>query len=151
MAIEVFEEVGENRAIPFRCNATKTRLLLPTSFPVCREIAVGSLICDDGSPSSSLPDHPKTEPDPHERYCAGMKKGQCSWHRGRAVGGTTNINGMFYVRGGLVTSSLGQTVRQRRIASRIAKREKVTLNSIIKSIETKRITSSSSSSFYRHR
>ena len=41
----------------------------------------------------------KTHPDPEERYCAGMKKGECSWHRGRAVGGTTNINGMFYVRG----------------------------------------------------
>ena len=57
------------------------------------------LICDDIS--SPLLPFPKTEPDPHERYCAGMKKGQCSWHRGRAVGGTTNINGMFYVRGGL--------------------------------------------------
>ena len=108
---------------------------------------VGKLHCDFlfamTAPSSSC--LPKTEPDPHERYCAGMKKGMCSWHRGKAVGGTTNINGMFYVRGGLVRSHL---VRQRRIALRIAKREKVTLNSIIKSIETKRITSSS---FYRHR
>ena len=41
----------------------------------------------------------KTHPDPHGRYCAGMFDGQCKWHRGRAVGGTTNINGMFHVRG----------------------------------------------------
>ena len=62
----------------------------------CRaEIAL--LICDDRS--RPFPSLVKTHPDPEERYCAGMKKGECSWHRGRAVGGTTNINGMFYVRG----------------------------------------------------
>lgn len=28
-----------------------------------------------------------------------MKRGQCSIHRGRALGGSSNVNGMIYIRG----------------------------------------------------
>eukprot|EP00095_Tigriopus_kingsejongensis_P012429 snap_masked-scaffold924_size80766-processed-gene-0.4 protein:Tk12429 transcript:snap_masked-scaffold924_size80766-processed-gene-0.4-mRNA-1 annotation:"glucose dehydrogenase" len=31
--------------------------------------------------------------------CLGMKNTQCSWHRGRVIGGTSVINGMLYTRG----------------------------------------------------
>lgn len=31
--------------------------------------------------------------------CLGMVNGQCSWHRGKVIGGTSTINGMLYTRG----------------------------------------------------
>eukprot|EP00095_Tigriopus_kingsejongensis_P012465 snap_masked-scaffold898_size83862-processed-gene-0.9 protein:Tk12465 transcript:snap_masked-scaffold898_size83862-processed-gene-0.9-mRNA-1 annotation:"glucose dehydrogenase" len=31
--------------------------------------------------------------------CLGMKDGSCKWHRGKAIGGSSNINGMLYNRG----------------------------------------------------
>ena len=103
-----------------RCLLSPPSTAAGSHFPVsldnaCREIAF--LICDDRQiPILPLPPFLKTHPDPEERYCAGMKKGECSWHRGRAVGGTTNINGMFYVRGEcyctVLYSSFGQTYRQ---------------------------------------
>ena len=39
----------------------------------------------------------KNEPDGDT--CLAMNNGQCSWHRGKALGGSTSINGMLYVRG----------------------------------------------------
>jgi choline dehydrogenase-like flavoprotein len=39
----------------------------------------------------------RTEPD--GRSCLAMKNGQCSWHRGKCLGGSSSINGMIYVRG----------------------------------------------------
>ena len=32
-------------------------------------------------------------------YCLGMKHNSCAWHAGKAIGGTTVMNGMLYVRG----------------------------------------------------
>ncbi len=39
----------------------------------------------------------RTEPD--GKSCLAMKHGQCSWHRGKCLGGSSAINGMLYVRG----------------------------------------------------
>ena len=39
----------------------------------------------------------KNQPDGDT--CLAMNNGQCSWHRGKALGGSTTINGMLYVRG----------------------------------------------------
>ena len=39
----------------------------------------------------------KTEPEPAS--CFAMNNRECSWHRGKAIGGTSAINGMLYVRG----------------------------------------------------
>ncbi|TRY70600.1 hypothetical protein TCAL_11544 [Tigriopus californicus] len=33
------------------------------------------------------------------KSCLGMIGGRCSWHRGKAIGGSSNINGMLYNRG----------------------------------------------------
>ena len=39
----------------------------------------------------------KNEPDGDT--CLAMNDGKCSWHRGKALGGSSAINGMLYVRG----------------------------------------------------
>eukprot|EP00095_Tigriopus_kingsejongensis_P012431 maker-scaffold924_size80766-snap-gene-0.16 protein:Tk12431 transcript:maker-scaffold924_size80766-snap-gene-0.16-mRNA-1 annotation:"glucose dehydrogenase" len=39
----------------------------------------------------------KTSPD--GKTCLGMKRGQCSWHLGKVIGGGSTINGMVYTRG----------------------------------------------------
>lgn len=37
--------------------------------------------------------------EPDDKSCLAMNEGRCSWHRGKAIGGTSTINGMLYVRG----------------------------------------------------
>lgn len=37
--------------------------------------------------------------EPDGQSCLAMKEGRCFWHRGKAIGGSTTINGMLYVRG----------------------------------------------------
>ena len=37
---------------------------------------------------------------PDGRNCQGMVNRQCVWHRGRAIGGTSNLDSMVYIRGG---------------------------------------------------
>ena len=37
---------------------------------------------------------------PDGRNCQGMVNRQCVWHRGRAIGGTSNLDSMMYIRGG---------------------------------------------------
>jgi len=39
----------------------------------------------------------KTEPE--SASCLAMNDRKCSWHRGKAIGGTSAINGMLYIRG----------------------------------------------------
>jgi choline dehydrogenase len=39
----------------------------------------------------------RTESD--GKSCLAMKKGECSWHCGKCLGGSSSINGMLYVRG----------------------------------------------------
>lgn len=39
----------------------------------------------------------RTEPDPNS--CLGFIGGQCSWPRGKVLGGTSVLNGMLYIRG----------------------------------------------------
>ncbi|TRY78063.1 hypothetical protein TCAL_10577 [Tigriopus californicus] len=46
---------------------------------------------------SSLDWNYKTRAD--GQACLGMVHGQCSWHRGKVIGGTSTINGMLYTRG----------------------------------------------------
>ncbi|XP_043603588.1 glucose dehydrogenase [FAD, quinone]-like [Bombus pyrosoma] len=41
----------------------------------------------------------KYQTEPNENYCRAMKKGHCLWPRGKAVGGSSTINYMLYVRG----------------------------------------------------
>ena len=38
---------------------------------------------------------------PDGRNCQGMMNRHCVWHRGRAIGGTSNLDSMMYIRGGL--------------------------------------------------
>ena len=42
----------------------------------------------------------KTTPD--GRNCLGMRGGECVWHRGRVIGGSSNIHAMMYHRGELL-------------------------------------------------
>ena len=63
----------------------------------------------DPSPSSDIPAlllflhgseedyHYKVEPN--ERYCQGIKNGQCVWSKGKALGGSSVINAMLHIRG----------------------------------------------------
>jgi choline dehydrogenase-like flavoprotein len=37
--------------------------------------------------------------EPNGKSCLAMKGGRCAWHRGKAIGGSSTINGMLYVRG----------------------------------------------------
>jgi len=37
--------------------------------------------------------------DPEAASCLAMNDRRCSWHRGKAIGGTSAINGMIYIRG----------------------------------------------------
>ena len=37
--------------------------------------------------------------EPDGRSCLAMKNGQCFMHRGKALGGSSVLNGMLYVRG----------------------------------------------------
>ena len=39
----------------------------------------------------------KTTPD--GRNCLGMRGGECVWHRGRVIGGSSNVHAMMYHRG----------------------------------------------------
>ena len=41
----------------------------------------------------------KTTPD--GRNCLGMRGGACVWHRGRVIGGSSNVHAMMYHRGEL--------------------------------------------------
>ena len=36
--------------------------------------------------------------DPEAASCLAMNDRRCSWHRGKAIGGTSAINGMIYIR-----------------------------------------------------
>jgi choline dehydrogenase-like flavoprotein len=40
---------------------------------------------------------------PDGRACLGMIGGQCKWHRGKVLGGTSAMNGMMYIRGKFLT------------------------------------------------
>ena len=42
----------------------------------------------------------KTAPD--GRNCLGMRGGSCVWHRGRVIGGSSNMHAMMYHRGKLI-------------------------------------------------
>ena len=37
--------------------------------------------------------------EPDGETCLAMNEGKCSWHRGKAIGGSSAINGMVYIRG----------------------------------------------------
>ena len=37
--------------------------------------------------------------EPDGKSCLAMIDGRCSWHRGKAIGGSSAINGMIYIRG----------------------------------------------------
>ncbi len=41
----------------------------------------------------------RTKPD--GRTCLGIVNGSCAYHRGKALGGTSNINSLIYIRGAL--------------------------------------------------
>lgn len=46
----------------------------------------------------------KTTPD--GRNCLGMRGGACVWHRGRVIGGSSNVHAMMYHRGEPVSKQL---------------------------------------------
>ena len=45
----------------------------------------------------------KTTPD--GRNCLGMRGGACVWHRGRVIGGSSNVHAMMYHRGESVSDT----------------------------------------------
>jgi choline dehydrogenase len=90
----------------------ETRLELKLSLPPSKDPSVSVLLLEAGGDGTKVSNVPmflglnlngeidwsyKTRPD--GRTCLGMVGKQCSWHRGKAVGGSSNINTMIYMRG----------------------------------------------------